>query len=175
MELLAKLFDEKIIKVLKEIQNKKRVQVREIARSTSLQPSTVHRIFKKLEKVGLLIKESIGAVHLYNVQSTSELYSLIEKILPKQTPLQMFITKVTVHQVEEILLMNSSENMSNLLVIGDMKANIAQEIADIIKKEYNHSIRLLVLSRNQYENLDALNMKPAHQQVLFKKGNNGKN
>ena len=169
MDILARLFDEKILKILKEVQGEKIMQIREVARSTKLPPSTVHRIFQRLEKIGLLHKENIGTVHIYKVNQTSEIYNLIERIIPRQLPLDIFMSQLKSYPIDEILLIHSQEEMSNLVIIGDIKAETVQNLTDNIKKDFNHSIRTLVLSKVQYNNLEALNMKPTYQKILYKK------
>jgi hypothetical protein len=69
--------------------------------------------------------------------------------------------------IESIALLDEAENRASLMVIGDVKQAVAHEIAEQIKAEFNFSIKVLVLSHSQFDNLDALNMKPGAKKVLF--------
>ena len=56
-QLLEKLFDEKTVKILNEIQDKNQVQVRDISRRTGISPATVFRILKMIAKKSQLEKK----------------------------------------------------------------------------------------------------------------------
>jgi DNA-binding IclR family transcriptional regulator len=59
-DMLNQLFDDKTVKILSILRDKKIIQIRETSRLTSIPPATVFRIFKKLSSIGLLEKESKG-------------------------------------------------------------------------------------------------------------------
>jgi|GEM_PF-4414525 len=168
MDILEKLFDEKTLKILNEIENKDMVQIRQIAQLTKLPPSTVYRVFKKFESVNLLQKVAIGTTKIYKVNQNSEAYMLLERLIPKRNPLDILVSNIINYPIEEILLIDSNETMSNILIVGNIKNDDVQKVVDEIKKNFNYSIRFLILSKAQYNNLDALNMKPVHKKVLYK-------
>lgn len=165
--MLNKLFDDKTVKVLSQLRDKKMIQVRETSRLTSIPPATVFRIFKKLLSIGLLEKESKGSFNFYKVNSNHQAYFLLEKLMPKAKPLDTFVQRLPKDSVDMIALLDEAENRASILVIGDVKQVSAHEIAEQIKTEFNFSIKVLVLSKSQYENLDSLNMKPNAKKILF--------
>ena len=165
--MLNQLFDDKTVKILSILRDKKVIQIRETSRLTSIPPSTVFRIFKKLNSIGLLEKESKGSFNFYKVNSTHQAYFLLEKLLPKTKPLEAFVERMPKTAIESIALLDEAENRASLMVIGDVKQAVAHEIAEQIKAEFNFSIKVLVLSHSQFDNLDALNMKPNAKKILF--------
>ena len=165
--MLNRLFDDKTVKVLSHLRDKKMVQIRDTSRVTSIPPATVFRIFKKLILIGLLEKESKGSFNYYKVNSNHESLFILEKLMPKIKPLDVFVQNLPKDNLDTIALLDEAENRASLLVIGDVKQAVAHEIAEQIKAEFNFSIKVLVLSKAQYENLDALNLKPNSKKVLF--------
>lgn len=168
-ELLNKLFDEKTIKLLSYIQGKKTIHVRETSREINLPVSTVFRLFKKLGSAGLLKTTKVGSFKIYSVNTASPLYSITEKIVPKMKPIDFFIKEIMGPKVEQILLLDEGEDRASIMVIGDVKAAKAQELTEQIKAEFLFSIKALVFSKGQYENLESLNMKPTPKKVLYKR------
>lgn len=168
-ELLKQLFDEKTIKIISYLQNKKTLQIREAARQTSISVSTVFRIFKKLEKIDLLKGKKIGAIKTYKVNQKSKFYTLIEKIVPKMKPLEFFTKKIVSENIEEILLLDKGEDKASIMIIGEISGEKYQKVTETIKKDFDFSIKVLVLSKDQYENLASLNMKPTPKKVLYQK------
>lgn len=168
-KILKSLFDEKTISVISEIPGKKIIGVREVARKTKIPVATVYRIFKKLEKSGLLKKQKYGVISFYEVNQNSKAYAVIEKLFPKKTPLEIFVSIVSKERTEEIRLLDEAEDKASVLVIGNVKHQKIIEICQAIKKEFAYSIQPLVLTREQYENMAALNIAPASKKILFKK------
>ncbi|MCD6575640.1 MAG: winged helix-turn-helix transcriptional regulator [Nanoarchaeota archaeon] len=169
--ILKSMFDEKTISVLSEIPGRKTIGIREISRKTNIPVATVYRIFKKLEKSGLLKKTKSGVFSFYEVNQNSKAYLLLERLIPKKSPLDIFTTIVSKEKTEEIHLLDEGEDRASLLVIGNVKTKKVQEICDAIKKEFGYSIKPLVLTRAQYENMVSLNIAPASKKLLFKKQN----
>lgn len=166
-EVLKQIFDEKTVKILHEIHGKKIIQVRETSRLTNIPPATVFRIFKKLQAINLLTKEASGTFHVYRVNPDTPAYFILEKLMPKKKPIDAFLESLPKEKIDNISVLDESEDRASLLVIGGIKQSIVQEIAQKIKADYNFSIKLLILSKMQYENLAALNMKPTPKRVLF--------
>ncbi len=168
-EILKSLFDEKTIKILSEIPGRKNLGVRDISRKTKIPVSTVHRIFKKLEEADLLKKKLINNVPYYEVDEKSKAYAIIEKLIPKKTPVEIFTNIVSKDKTEEIHLLDKGEDRASILVIGNVKTEKINEICNVIKKEFAYSIKPLVLTRSQYENMNSLNMGPSIKKSLYKK------
>ncbi len=168
-KILKNIFDEKVIDVLSEIQGKKTVGVRDVSRKTKIPVSTVHRIFKKLENAKLLEKKKAGNINYYEVNEKSKAYAIVEKIVPKKTPIEIFTTIVSKEKTEEIYLLDKGNDRASMLVVGNVKNEKIQEICEVIKKEFAYSIKPLVLTKNQYENMSSLNMGPTIKKKLYKK------
>ncbi len=168
-EILKNIFDEKIIDVLSEVRGKKTIGVREVSRKTKIPVSTVHRIFKKLIEADLLKKKKIGATHFYEVNEQSKTYKLLEKLIPEKTPIEIFTIIVSKEKTEEIYLLDQGEDRASVLIVGNVKTEKIQEICEAIKKEFAYSIKPLVLTRSQYENMNSLNMGPNVKKILYKK------
>jgi DNA-binding Lrp family transcriptional regulator len=169
-EVLKKLFDEKTVRILNEVQGtNKIIRIRETARKTKLPVATVYRIFKKLVEADLLKMGKIANLSYYEINKSSKAYLLVEKMLPKLKPVEAFTALILKEKIEEVLLLDEGEERASIMVIGEVKSNRAFEITEQIKNDYGFLIKSLVLSRPQYENLDALNMKPVPKKVLFKR------
>jgi DNA-binding Lrp family transcriptional regulator len=169
IEELSKLFDKKTLSVLAEIPGKNFMGIRETARKTNLSVASVYRIFLKLEKAGLLRKQKMGTNSVYSVNSGHKAYFLLDKLLQRKNPIEVFTEIISKEKTEQVLLMDEGENRASIMVIGEIKAAKAGEIADAIKKEFNYSIKALTLTKAQLDNMDALNMKPVPKRVLFKR------
>lgn len=169
-DLLKKLFDEKTVKIVSYIQGKKNVQIRETARETNLPVATVFRIFKKLESIDLLKGMPVGSFKIYHVNKASKFYSLIEKIVPKMKPLEAFINDIPKDKIEQVQLLDEGEDKASILVIGSIKTAKVMETCEQVKQDFsNYSIKPLVLTRPQYENMASLNIAPVSKKSLFKK------
>ncbi len=167
--ILKSVFDEKTVSILCEIPGKKIIGIREVSRKTKIPVATVYRIFQKLEKSGLLKKRKTGVFSFYEVNQNSKAYALIERLIPKKHPLEIFTTIVSKEKTEEIHLLDEAEDKASILVIGNIKTKKVQEICEAIKKEFAYSIQPLVLTRAQYENMAALNIAPMSKKKLFEK------
>ena len=166
-KILKSLFDKKTVSILSEIPGKKNIGVREVARKTNLSVATVYRIFQKLEKGGLLKKKKVGVFSVYEVDEKSKAYAIVEKLIPKQTPLEIFTKIVSKEKTEEIRLLEESQDKANVLVIGNVKTKKIQDICKAIKKEFAYSIQPLVLTRAQHENMASLNIAPVSKKLLY--------
>ena len=167
--ILKAMFDEKTILVLSQIPGKSTIGIREVSRNTKIPVATVFRIFKKLEKSGLLKKKKVGVFSFYEVDKNSKAYSLLERLIPKKNPIEIFTTIVSKEKTEEIHLLDEGEDRASVLVIGNAKMKKIQEICNTIKKEFGYSIQPLVLTRDQYENMASLNIAPISKKLLFRK------
>ena len=169
LEELSKLFDTKTLDVLSEISGKKFLGVREVSRNKNLSVSTVHRIFQRFEEAGLLNKKTVGNATVYEVNSASQLYFLIDKIMPKRSPLNVFVQMLSQEKTDRILLLDDAENRASVMVIGNLKASKANDIAEAIKKEFNYSIKVLAFTPSQVDNMKSLNVLPTFKTVLYKR------
>jgi len=169
IEELSKVFDKRTISVISELHGKKLVGIRETARKTSLPVATVYRVFKKLESAGMLKKEIIVTAHVYSVNHENKLYFVIDKLLQKRHPLEVFTDAVSNEKADQILLLDEGDNIASVMVIGEIKPSKANEIVDAIKKEHNYSIKVLSLTQAQLDNMESLNMKPVPKKILFKR------
>lgn len=168
-KILKSMFDDKTISILSEIPGKQTISIRETSRNTKLPVATVYRVFQKLEKSGLLKKKKTGVFSFYEVDNKSKAYAVVERLIPKRSPLEIFTTIVSNEKTEEIRLLEESEDKANILVIGNAKTAKIQEICEAIKKEFRYSIQPLVLTRAQYENMASLNIAPVSKKILFQK------
>ncbi len=166
--ILKSMFDEKTISILSEMPGKKIIGIREVSRKTKIPVSTVFRIFQRLEKSGLLRKTKSGVFSFYEIDQNSKAYLLLERIMPKKSPLDIFTTIVSKEKTEEIHMLDEGDDRASILVIGNVKTKKIQEICDAIKKEFGYSIKPLVLTRAQYDNMVSLNIAPSSKKVLFK-------
>ena len=163
------MFDEKTVSIISEMSGKKTIGIREAARNTKISVATVYRIFQRLEKSGLLKKKKAGIFSFYEIDQNSKAYAIVEKMVPRKSPMEIFTTIVSNEKTEEIRLLEEAEDRANILIIGNVKTTKIQEICDAIKKEFRYSIQPLVLTRAQYENMASLNIAPMSKKVLFQK------
>lgn len=166
---LSKVFDKSTVSVISEIYGKKTVGVRETARKASLPVTTVYRIFRKLESAGILRKEKIASARVYAINTENKLYFVIDKLLQRRPPLEVFVDAVTKEKVDQVLLLDDGENVASIMVVGEIKSSKVNDITDMIKKEYNFSIKVFPLNQAQFESMAALNMTPVPKKILFKK------
>ncbi|MFH1173625.1 MAG: hypothetical protein V1725_00650 [archaeon] len=174
IKLLESMFDRKAIVILRLFLNNpdKQYYVREVAKATKQPIATTFRALQKYLGMGIIAQTKIKHLKIYQLQkndNTSFLQQLFEE---KKSILQSFIDQVsTIEGVSELLLHGKEEKeKANIVIIGksidDMRV---REIVVAIKNEYNFTISHLILSQEQFAQMEAMGLFPGKKTALFER------
>lgn len=172
-EILEKLFDKKMIKVLKLFINNpdEEYYLREIAKMTRVPPATVFRILKTLKDLELISELKVKHLKTYefNPENSSFLIDLLED---KTSALQEFTQFISgVSGVDMAVLHGKEEKeKASILIIGDNIDGdaIREKIVDI-KQKYKFNIIHLVVLPNQYQQMVSMGLYPGRKQTIYDK------
>ncbi|HDQ15586.1 MAG TPA: MarR family transcriptional regulator [Bacteroidetes bacterium] len=168
-DILFQLFDKKIFLVLKEVYKKDYVSIREVSRKTGLSVASVFRIFKKIEKLGLLKKKEVVGNKVYVVDKGNKAYVAFKSFLPVANPLDDFISSMDLKDVDKVLLLDSGGSTASIWIVGHINKSAIIETTNSIREKTGFSISAQVFSKEQIENLERLNIHPPVKKMLFKK------
>lgn len=171
-EILEKLFDKKIIKIIKHFlkDEQREYYLREVARHTRVSPASTYRILNKLHKMDLIEMQEIKTLKLYKL-SINKNVDFIKSIMEVDI-LDIFIqTALKIPEVEEILLLGlKGKSKSNLLLLGNnIDVSQVKQIIAEIKQKHDYTINQMSLSREQYEQMSSMGLYPGSKKVLYKR------
>ncbi|MBD3263021.1 helix-turn-helix domain-containing protein [Candidatus Woesearchaeota archaeon] len=161
--LLAKLFDEKTVKILKKLLIKKGVfYLRDLSRETGVSLATTYRIVQKLIKLGLVTKDKQDKFTFYRLLNDSpaykELYSLIigtapdpisniRKELENRYGAKKFSLYLLKGKEKKIFVVSKTANSAAV-------KSIISKVADKTGKKFNH----IVLKPTQFSQMQEIGL-----------------
>lgn len=171
-ELIEKLFDNKIVSILKFfLKNEdKEFYLREISRETKVSPASTYRILGRLVELDVLKLREIKTAKLYTLEknkATEFLSSVMEVDVVEQ-----FVEQSSkLPGVEEIILLGEEKkDKANILVLGtDVDAAALKLLIGELKEKYGFSINQMTLARTQYEQMSDMGLYPGRKKILFRK------
>ena len=166
-ELVRRLFDNKILNVLSDIQGKNYVAIRETSRNTELPVASVYRVFKRLNEIGILKKEKIAGKTVYSVDKNNKLYKELESIIPTETPIEHFVNSIEKEKINQILLLDSGDKTASLWIVGNPTKTKINNTTQKIREKIGFSINAQIFTKEQVENLERLNIRPPIKKILF--------
>ncbi len=171
-ELLGKLFDNKILAILRFFlkNDNGEYYLREISRNTKVSPASTYRILKKLVEMDVLQVKEIKTAKLYKLQENKTVDFL--KSLIEVDVVQFFVEQASkLENIDEILLLGSrSKNKANILILGNNVDNAQVKLlTGEIKEKYDFTINQMTLAREQYEQMSAMGLYPGSKKSLYRK------
>jgi DNA-binding PadR family transcriptional regulator len=172
-KIVEALFDQKIIKILKLFINNptKEYYLREISRIVKVSPASTFRIIKKLKEAEVLYEEKTKHLKTYFLnQKGSELLSnLLED---KRSAIQEFIEFIKTQATVEMAVLNGKEepDKASIMLVGEAidQSQIVTKIVEI-KEKYAYTIIHLVLSMDQYKQMQSMGLNATSKSVLYTK------
>jgi len=142
IELLEKIFDDKTVKILKELVTVSDIfYLRDISKKTGVSLATTYRIMQRLVNLGMVEKEKVGKFIQYKVnkgEKFKEVYTLLsgEEI----DPIKLFKNKIEDKFGSSFRIFNTKDK--KLFLIGENIGDIIDISRDI---EISTGVRLSIL------------------------------
>lgn len=172
-EILKSLIDDKLVKVVKLYVNNpdQEFYLREVSKKTGVSPASTHRILKKLTKKKILIKNKKKHLITYkiNKKNSDMFFNVFED---RKNAIETFKNYVKgLENVEKIVLTGKSDkNKASILIVGNTDKNDAIRLKTLeIKEKYGFKIIHLIISKNQYEQMDMMGMHGGNTKILYSK------
>lgn len=168
---LEKLFDKKIIKVLRLLINNsgRDFYLREISRLTKVSPATTYRIVKTLKELELVQEKKNKYLKLYsaNQKNMAIFQDLLED---KSAALRDFVDAVSkLTGVRQIILHGEEErDKVSIIIVGDgtIQDQINSKVVEI-KERFAFNIIYMFLSPDQYNQMSSMGLFSGKKVILF--------
>jgi hypothetical protein len=172
--ILEEFFDRKELAILKLFlfDSGDKFYLREVAKKARIPNATTYRIVKKLKAIGIVDETLIKKTKLYSLAQNRNSKALSELFEEKRTILDEFIE--TVSKLDGVLMIVShgedQKDKTNLFIIGDsIDLKVVKEKVGEIKDKYNFSVIELVLSPEQFNQMQMTNLIPEKKTILWER------
>ncbi len=171
-EIMASLFDKKIVKILKHfIKNEdSEFYLREISRQTNVSAASTYRILSKLAELDILEIREIKTAKLYKLKK-NKIVDFLKSIMEIDV-LEYFTERASkIKNVEEILLLGKKgKSKANVLILGNNINSIEiKNIISEIKEKHSFTINQMCLSREQYGQMSSMGLYPGEKKTLYRR------
>jgi DNA-binding transcriptional ArsR family regulator len=170
-QLIEKLFDKKMIKILRLLINnpEKEFYLREISRQTKVPVATTFRIIKLLKEVELIDEKKNKYLKVYraNQKNISVFSELLED---KSSALREFVDYVSKLSGISQLILHGEEykDKASIFIIGTNSDHEAINVKAVeIKEKFAFNIIHTFLSQNQYEQMTSMGLFSGKKVNLF--------
>lgn len=160
--LLASLFDNKTVEVLKKLMDKKDVfYLRDISRDTGVSLATTFRIVQKLVGLGLVQKVRQDKFTFYTLVRGTPIYNEVSSLIvgSPTDPVQMLKVGLEARYASQFQLFGLEGNDKKLFIVGQSidEEHIKQLMVKILEQT---SIRYdyLVLAPQQFEQMKSIGL-----------------
>ncbi len=168
---LEKLFDKKMIKVLRLLINNpgREFYLREMSKITKVSPATTYRIVKTLKELELVQEKKNKYLKLYsaNQKNLSIFQDLLED---KSAALKEFVEFVSKMQgVKQVILHGDEEkDKASIIIVGEgsSQEQISSKVVEI-KERFAFNIIYMFLSPDQYSQMSSMGLFSGKKVVLF--------
>ncbi|MFH1589334.1 MAG: helix-turn-helix domain-containing protein [archaeon] len=173
-ELLERLFDDKILKVLRVFFDnpEEEFYIREVSKKTKLPVATTFRIINKLKDLDIIRLKRMKKFKFYFLNQTKENEMLQELLVHKKSALNEFVEKIAVlDEVESIILHGKEEkDKANVLIIGThIPVDKVRAIVVTINENYNFRVIDLSIEPDQFTKMSDMGLFPGRRTILFEK------
>jgi sugar-specific transcriptional regulator TrmB len=168
-DILEHLIDPKIIKILRIFfgNDKKQFYLREISSLTGVSATSTFRLLNKLVELKIISILQPAKFKTYILADNETTRFLGQIIKREKQILQVLITRLKqVEGLEEVILYGTEDKeKANVLLIGSsIPADSIREVCNSIKEEFSYTITPLMLTREQYDQMD---LYPDKKRILF--------
>ena len=161
IEMLRKLFDEKIIIIINNFLDNpgKRFSLTQISSLSKINVSTTLRILDKLVKQEVIELILMGKSKSYILKQSEKTLTL-NKILRKDDHLQEFIERLKKDfKVKKIILEMKNKNSAKLLIVGNLLSKEKIKIlAEDINNKHNFKIQFVEISEKQFLEMEEIGL-----------------
>ncbi len=172
-EVLEKLFDSKIIRILKALfREDKEFYLQEIAAQSRVSMATASRILHRLENLGIVSARKVSRIRLYRAEATPAA-KFLERLFKEDLQiLRLFTEKASqIRGVQSIILHGKeSRDKANVLLIGeDIDPGEVKGICAEIAEKHHFSISPLSLTPEQYMQMSQMGLYSGTKRLLYEK------
>lgn len=173
-KLLEQLFDEKIIRILRQFleEPQKQFYLKELSDYTKTSIASTHRILQRLVNLEIIKEIKISKFRAYQLLQNEKTEFLGSFIKSSVRVLEIFINKVkNIKEVKSITLHGSeSEDLASVLIIGvGIDSNEIKAICAELKDKYNYTITYMILTAEQYSQMTLMGLYSSQKKVLFER------
>lgn len=170
-QVLERLFDRKIIKVLRLLINNpnREFYLREIAKLTKVSPATTFRIVKTLKELELIVEKKNKYLKVYSANQIN-LAMFAELLEDKSAALREFVEFASkLSGVSQIILHGEEDkDKASIIIVGEGTSSelIPPKVIEI-KEKYAFSIIHMFLSPQQYSQMSSMGLITGKRVALF--------
>lgn len=173
-ELLEKLFDQKILKVIRLFFDnpEEDFYIREVSKKTKLPVSTTFRIMNKLKDLDIIRLKRMKKFKVYFLNMSKDIEILQDLVIQKKSALNEFVENVSnIEEVDSIILHGKEDkNKANVLLIGDnIPVEKVKNFVVEVKENYDFTIIDLSIEPDQFAKMSDMGLFPGRRTVLFQR------
>ncbi len=172
IEILRKLFDEKIIIIINNFLDnpEKKFSLTQISSLSKINVSTTLRILDKLVKQEVIELILMGKSKSYKLKQSEKTLTL-NKILRKEDHLQEFVERLKKDsKIKKIILEVKNEKGAKLLIVGNLLAKEKiNALAKDIENKYNFKIQFVEISEKQFSEMIKIGLYNLNKKVIWER------
>jgi len=172
MEMLRKLFDEKIITILNQFLDNpdRKFSLTQVASISRINISTTLRILDKLVKQEIVELVRIGKSKFYKMKR-SERTMALNRLLRREDHIHEFIEKLKRDfRVKKVILEIKSENGAKLVIVGNfLSKDKIDVLVEEIKDKYNFRIQFVEISEKQFSEMEGIGLYGLGEKVIWER------
>lgn len=167
---LEKIFDSKILEVLRAIYSVDRFQIRQLSDKIHVPLATTYRIVTKLIEAKIVAEKREENFVTYIVNHNSEVLKFLGPVLV-QDPLTKFVDEVKkIEEVIQVIEISNSSTSGNVVIIGKgVDQSEINTIAEKIEKETSFKIISGIFTTSQYQQMVSLGLQTGTRKILYNK------
>jgi hypothetical protein len=171
-DIIEQLIDSKIVKILRIFfgNDKKQFYLREVSSITGVSTASTFRLLNKLVELKVISIVQPAKFKSYILADNETTRFLGQIIKREKQILQVLITRLKqVAGLEEVILYGTEDKeKANVLLIGsNIPADSIKDICNSIKEEFSYTINPLMLTKEQYDQMNKMNLYPDKKRILF--------
>ncbi|MDO8741493.1 MAG: hypothetical protein Q7J54_08085 [Candidatus Woesearchaeota archaeon] len=172
IQLMEKLFDPKILAVLKLfVENKeKQLYLREISKAAKVPVASCFRIMKHLLSLNLVKEVNVSRFRLYQLNENDDTKFIEGFIKIEKHVLDLFVDEIKkIEGISSIILHGEDKkDKANILLIGaNINSDGIKAICTDIREKYSFTITYLILTQEQYAQMSDMNLFPREKKIIY--------
>jgi len=173
-DILGQLFDEKILRILRLFYDNESAEfyLREISKKAGIPVASTFRIVNKLVELEVIILVHIKKFKLYKLGDNENTRFLGQFIRKQKQALEVFITRAkAIEGISSIILQGREEkDRANVIIIGKgIEQAKVKELCGSVRDEFNFTITDLILSEEQFSQMDTMGLYPGKKKTLYQR------
>ena len=172
MEILRKLFDDKILVVIGAFLDNpdRKFSLTQIASMSGVNISTTFRIIEKIVDKGIVEVVQVGKSKFYRLKHSKETLEL-NKMLRKDERIQEFVEKLKRDfRVKKVILEAKTSHGAKILIVGDfLKKEKIISLSEGIRKKYNYRIQFVEISEKQFTDMEEMGLYSINKKIIWER------